>query len=677
MKKILYLTLCLALLFGMSSCAEWLDVNVDPDSPNSKTVKAELRLPWIQHYYAYAHGNTNFRANLITQMYSMASRTATNSYLSQWDYMQGHSTTCYQNWFIGAACNLGDLIDAAERVEANHYVGAAKIIKAMGSVMMVDMFGEMPYDEAMDGTNLSPTYNNGDYIYEQCLALLDEGIADLSKSQPATAPALAVGDSWFNGSADKWIKLAYGLKARWLMNMSKMSSFNADDVLAALAKAPQSTSEDLYATYANVETANTNVTVGDAYGPNTTWDCAAWGTGQRMNRWYVELLTNFKGTGVLDPRADKILPSEMINVTLNADGTAITSYEWLRDEGIDEWGNDNMIVNRHVGGNCNAYLTIATADVKKDYANSAITNYYASVDKFIESVRKYYNETNATIEKGADAVSITYHPGAMYVNDTNPLYVEDIKYVQLRADAVFETAGLAVNDMNCYYSGNSAKTRALGLVQGTGSFFSRPDSDNDLFTYAEACFIKAEIAMIKGDKATAHSEYLKGIQSNFDRMNRKLTEWQGMGCCKTARGFDVSFAYAPMPASDVNAYMKSAAVVQNSGSITMSDIMMQKFIAMGAQWQNWNDMRKYDYYMNGKYGVVYTELKCPAYRLGANATFAASDTDRRFFPRRWGHSSHETNYNNANCGESYKQYGITTGPLDKTIPSIPVFWDVD
>lgn len=679
MKKILSLMLCAVLLFGVTSCSDWLDVNVDPDSPNSATATVEVRLPWIQYYYMYAAGNTNFRANLVDQMYSMASASATNSYLVIWDYLQGHSTTSYQNWFLGGACNVQDLIDAAERTDAYNYIGAAQIVKAMGSVLMVDLFGEMPYTDAVNSASLAPVYDNGDFIYEECLKLLDAGIANMQKAQPASAKPLAAGDTWFGGDTQKWIKLAYGLKARWYMNMSKLSLDNVDKALDALKNAPQSVSEDLYATYTNVENAGTCFTVGDAYGPNTTWDCAAWGTGQRLNRWYVNLLTNFKGSGVEDPRANKLLPSMMTNVKFKDGAIDPASIKWLRDAGVDEGTPDGKMKQvRHVAGAINAYMTLnaGTDPVKKTYRTSDILNYYNSVADFIEGVKKYYDDDVAVITDKGDEVEIAYMPGAYYVNDNNPLYVEDIKYVQIRADAVFETAGLAVNDMNCYYSAKSADTRAKGYVVGTGAFYTRPDSDNDLFIYAETCFIKAEAAMLKGDKGTAFSEYQKGIQAHFDRMNRKLTEWQGKGCCTTAKGFDVSFAYAPIPASDIADYMASAAVVQNSADITMSHIMMQKFIAMGTQYINWNDVRKYDYWMNGKYGVVYTEMKVPAMKLGKRATFAPSDSDRKFFPRRWAHSSHETNYNNSNCAAAYEQYGIS-GCLDPQIPSIPVFWDAN
>ena len=38
MKKLIHIALGLALVFGMSSCEDYLDVNTDPDNPVSETV---------------------------------------------------------------------------------------------------------------------------------------------------------------------------------------------------------------------------------------------------------------------------------------------------------------------------------------------------------------------------------------------------------------------------------------------------------------------------------------------------------------------------------------------------------------------------------------------------------------------------------------------------------------
>ena len=674
MKKLLYSILSLILIFGATSCENWLDVNTDPDSPNSLSATVEIRLPWIQYYYAYAYGCASVRTNASTQMITSTSRTGTIGRLAHWNPDTGPSTTPYQNWFVGAAVNIPDIIEKSAETGATHYEAAALVIKSMGYVMMADLYGEMPYTSAVTAES-APSYDTGDVIYEGCIADLDRAIELFSQPQQTGAVSLAEGDTWNGGDVNKWIKLCYGLKARWLNNFSKTSKYDPEAILAAINNGPKSNSDNTKMTHYNVETAGTCITVGDAYGPNVVWDTAAWGTGQRLLRWYANLLTNFKGTGVEDPRADKLLPHSMINVELSDDGSRITSHEWLRDCGIDIMDvEDGWLMNRHAAGNTNSYLTMATEDVTKSYKIENIVKYFTSVDAFVENAKKYYK--NATFEVKSDAVDITYHPGAMYVNDVNPIYVEDVKYVQLRADALFETSGLSATDMCCYYSAVSANTRAVGLVQGTGAFYTRPDSDTDFMTYSEMCFIKSEVLFRKGDKAGAYAAYKEGILSHFARMNEKLNYWTGIGCGKTALGFDVSFAYAPMSQADIDAYMASAAVKQNSADLTLSDIMMQKFIAMGFNYQNWNDMRRYNYYAGNisNYGVIYTEMKEPAYRTQDESTFSSNPNDDSFFLRRWQLPSFETNYNSKNANALFNSlYGIA--PTDYTVYSIPVAWD--
>ena len=680
MKKVLYSILSLILILGATSCEKWLDVNTNPDSPSNFSVPVETRLPWIQYYYMYAYGSAAARTNASLQMITTTSRTSTIGRLALQNPNQSVSTTPYQNWFVGAAVNIPEIIEKSKETGATHYEAAGLVVKAMGYIMMVDLYGEIPYTSAVTA-DFSPTHDKGEDVYAACLADLDTAIELFSAPQKEGAVALSAGDTWNGGDANKWIKLCYGLKARWLNNMSKTSKYDPEAILAAVAKAPAANSDNTKMTHYNVETAGTCITVGDAYGPNVIWDTAAWGTGQRLGRWYVNLLTNFKGTGVEDPRANKMLPSSMINVELSEDGSRIVNYEWLRDTGMDISGTDEgWNRNRFMEANLNSYLTMAVKDVTKAYSKESILKFYTSVDAFVANTQKYYNEKSATIAVEADTVKITYHPGAMYVNDSNPVYVEDVKYVQLRSDAIFETAGLSKTDMCCYYSAVSANTRALGLVQGTGAFYTRPDSDTDILTYSEMMFIKAEVLFRKGDAAGAHAAYLEGIKSHFARMNDKLNYWTGIGCNKTALGFDVSFAYDPIPQADIDAYMASAAVAQTAGELTLSDIMMQKVIAIGFNTVNWNDMRRYNYNIGniGNYGVIYTEYENPAYRSGDYSTFSTDKTSDMFHLRRWSQPTFETNYNatetNSLINELYAQYGIENA-LDYKIYSIPVWWD--
>ena len=198
-------------------------------------------------------------------------------------------------------------------------------------------------------------------------------------------------------------------------------------------------------------------------------------------------------------------------------------------------------------------------------------------------------------------------------------------------------------------------------------------------TYSEMCFIKAEVLFRKGDVGGAYTAYKEGILSHFARLNEKLNYWSGLGCSNTARGFDVSFAYAPIPQSDIDAYMTSAAVKQSAGELTLSDIMMQKIIAMGFNFQTWNDVRRFNYNAGNikDFGVVYN-FQDPMYRMKAESEFDSNPQSDRYYVRRMMQCYLETDYNTVETDkiikELYGQYGVE-GCLDPKVYSIPVWWD--
>lgn len=211
MKKLIHIAFGLALVFGMSSCEDYLDVNTDPDNPVSETVSPQLRLPWIQNYYAYAWGTASMRTNTIAGIMTQTGGTAANSLLSSWNPAQSSCTTIYQNFYLGAGVNIDPLIEKAEAEGAYHYEGAAYCIKAMGFMMMLDLHGELPVQEAFTGKT-NPAYDDGKTMYELCMGYLDKAIENFGKQQNTTAPALSAGDLWNGGEVSRWLKLCYFLK---------------------------------------------------------------------------------------------------------------------------------------------------------------------------------------------------------------------------------------------------------------------------------------------------------------------------------------------------------------------------------------------------------------------------------------------------------------------------------
>ncbi len=65
MKNSKYILWVLLLVLGSTSCKKYLDVNTDPNNPNNESVLVENRLPWIEHFYQYTSGVSNFRSSCI------------------------------------------------------------------------------------------------------------------------------------------------------------------------------------------------------------------------------------------------------------------------------------------------------------------------------------------------------------------------------------------------------------------------------------------------------------------------------------------------------------------------------------------------------------------------------------------------------------------------------------
>src|SRR5690606_7523947 len=120
-------------------------------------------------------------------------------------------------WDAGWSIMYRDVLTNAEYIiqegteKGNlQYVGIAKIIKAYGYSVLVDLFGEVPFSEANQLTNqiMYPKYDKGEEIYPQLFVLLDEAIADLQNTEAANVNTPGADDIIYEGDVSLWIKAA-------------------------------------------------------------------------------------------------------------------------------------------------------------------------------------------------------------------------------------------------------------------------------------------------------------------------------------------------------------------------------------------------------------------------------------------------------------------------------------
>lgn len=650
----------MVIAFGMTSCGDhnsWLNINEDPDNATSTSATPEIRLPWMENYFTYAWGCASMRTSQIYGILTQTSKTTANGLMAAWNPSQASATTPYQNFFVGAGVNVDPLIAKASSLGAYHYAGAACIIKSMGFNMMLDLFGEIPMTEAFTG-KYNPSYDDGKALWFQSMEALEEGIRYLQRGNQNVA--FSEGDYWMDGDAGKWIKFAYGLKARYIAKLSKKFgtpitkkdgttvTYTEDSVLYALSRSLQSNDDNVSVKSYNVKGDETNITVGDPYQANMLWNSLAYGSSQRLTKYYIDLFD------ADDPRIDKLVPSVMTDVELNADGT-LASFKWTRSQGVDMMGPNSI---RHIAGNISNAAYVTGNPVTQKYTiedADARNNFVAAI-----------SQAHATTVNGNE-VSVTYKKGQIYISSADYRHAGDTIYANM-ASRGYETSGRGDYDTYYYYSTNTA----YPYVSGTGTFYGRILSDLDLMTYAEICFLKAEMNLRKGNNGAALQAYKDGVAASIGRMQSKLTEWSAQNTTAT-QSVGQNPTMQPMDDDAVTTYL---AAVNAKTAVDIAEIMRQKVIALSFNYELWNDIRRYDY-NNGKVNGIaaFPNYKRPTEFTATNKIVAASVTDQADFTnvragfRRWMHSSHESDYNMAQL--------VASNPhaYEDEVYSIPVWWD--
>lgn len=106
-----------------------------------------------------------------------------------------------------------------------------------------------------------------------------------------------------------------------------------------------------------------------------------------------------------------------------------------------------------------------------------------------------------------------------------------------------------------------------------------------VMTASEVQFMKAEAAFRKGDLNMALAAYTSGINLHFDFINRATFP----------RGNVTLFNGSPITATDRNAYLNGNNVRRTTATLTLSDIMLQKYIALWGWgfFETFVDIRRY------------------------------------------------------------------------------------
>ncbi len=121
-----------------------------------------------------------------------------------------------------AMADIYDLKSLAVEQGTSEYLGVANVLLSYHINLVSDLWGDAPFSDAFftSTKTLTPEYDTQQDLYTTAMTLLNEAIAELTKTD-ATIKLAAASDLIHGGSRAKWLKTAYALKARMLLKVSK------------------------------------------------------------------------------------------------------------------------------------------------------------------------------------------------------------------------------------------------------------------------------------------------------------------------------------------------------------------------------------------------------------------------------------------------------------------------
>ncbi len=222
MKKFTYKTaiLGLAALFISSSCTKEFDeINSNPNSPTA--VKAQYLLTMgiesaVDRYWGH---RTRFERINIDAAELYVQHLTRNIYSNEGDDYTVSVALTNNNWkgfFNDAQVNFQQIysISNAEGKTPNtNYAGVALTMRSWVFMLLTDMYGPIPYTEAIKGTSESPIYSPK---YDDMATIYDGLLKDLKSANEMLkvgGPAIS-GDIMFSGDILKWKKFTNSLRLR-------------------------------------------------------------------------------------------------------------------------------------------------------------------------------------------------------------------------------------------------------------------------------------------------------------------------------------------------------------------------------------------------------------------------------------------------------------------------------
>jgi hypothetical protein len=299
MRKLLAFLLLAAL--GLGSCTKGFEeLNINPNQ-NPNVLPETLLAPALTDLVKRNMDRNMRITNELMQVH--VSRTDGDEF-HRYVIRSAEADYMWNNWYTQLT-DFRDMYTSAQAVRSPTFMAMARICEVWTVSLLTDMFGDVPYSEAVQGRAglLQPKFDRQEDIYKDLFVKLEEA-NELLKANTNLAADQSQLDPLFQGNALKWRKFGNALYLRLLLRVS-----NRTEALAPGGLSPQAKLRDLVNTNAgnyplmagNDDSAILRWTGTAPYqSPFQTWRTADFNAFNSMSEFFINNLTEWG-----DPRLAK------------------------------------------------------------------------------------------------------------------------------------------------------------------------------------------------------------------------------------------------------------------------------------------------------------------------------------------------------------------------------------
>lgn len=218
-------------IIAVSCTKDFQEVNTNPNT--LPETRPELLME--SAIYAVRNANQTREHRLVHEMMQVHVTVVNSDEIHRYIIRPSESDYMWNNWYLQLT-NFKDAYDNAAKLAIlpnqaynNSYMGMARIMEAWVTSLITDVYGNVPYSEAIRGRKdniFQPKFDEQKSIYDSLFKRLEEANTLLAQNNALPAN-LTARDPLFAGDLAKWRRFGNSLYLRLLLRASARPESNA------------------------------------------------------------------------------------------------------------------------------------------------------------------------------------------------------------------------------------------------------------------------------------------------------------------------------------------------------------------------------------------------------------------------------------------------------------------